>query len=323
MYNVPKNKGCKMTQPNEKKPQNHLHKAFASIYLPIKNLIAFINSIKNNIFKILNDVYHFLTYKEEMFYYASSLSFYTIFALIPMLFITFSVLLAFSHFQDKISDIQHLIISNILPANAEIVIKFMNTFLENGSKMGVVGVVSVFITSLLFFRNYEYITSKMFDSKPRKFFDSLIMYWTMITLFPLGSVVIFYFSASAQGIFMQGGKSLFFSDLFSWLATCVLFLILFRISANKPLHKRTLFFSSFASGTVWFALKNLFVFYITYNKTYTTLYGSVSIILFLMVWIYVSWLVMLFGMRSCQGLLQWFKNDSRQASNETKGNENI
>ena len=95
--------------------------------------------------------YRFLTYREEMFYYASSLSFYTIFALVPMLFITFSVLLAFSHFQDKIVDVERLILSNILPANAEVVMNFMNTFLENGDKMGVVGVISVFITSLLFF----------------------------------------------------------------------------------------------------------------------------------------------------------------------------
>lgn len=251
--------------------------------------------------------YHFLTYRQEMFYYASSLSFYTIFALIPMLFITFSVLLAFSHFQDKINDIQVLIISNLLPTNAEVVINFMNKFLENGSKMGVVGVVSVFFTSLLFFRNYEFITSKMFNSKPRKFFDSLIMYWTMITLFPLGSVVVFYFSISAQLFLSEHTKPAIYSDFFSWLATCVLFLILFRISANKPLHKKTLFLSSFISGSIWFLLKNLFVYYVTLNKTYSTLYGSISIILFLMMWIYVSWLVMLFGMRSCQGILQCFR----------------
>ncbi len=268
------------------------------------------DSLKQILAKIKKDIsiaYRFLTYRQEMFYYASSLSFYTIFALIPMLFITCSVLLAFSHFQDKITNIQHLIISNILPANAEVVINFMNTFLANGSKMGVVGVVSVFITSLLFFRNYEFITSKMFDSKPRKFFDSLIMYWTMITLFPLGSAVIFYFSATAQGFLGLPQQFLYSSDIFTWLATCILFLILFRISANKPLHKKTLVVSSFLSGSVWFLLKSLFVYYISYNKTYTTLYGSVSIVLFLMVWIYISWLVLLFGMRSCQGILQCFR----------------
>lgn len=250
--------------------------------------------------------YRFLTYRQEMFYYASSLSFYTIFALIPMLFITFSVLLAFSHFQDKIVDVERLILSNILPTNAEVVMNFMNTFLENGNKMGVVGVISAFITSLLFFRNYEFITSKMFNSKPRKFFDSLMMYWTMITLFPLASVAVFYLSLSAQQFLDTHSKPLMYSQIFSWFATCMLFLVLFRISANKPLHKKTLFVSSFVSGSIWFAMKNLFVYYVTLNTTYSTLYGSVSIVLFLMVWIYVSWLVMLFGMRACQGILQCF-----------------
>ncbi|WP_299326189.1 YihY family inner membrane protein [uncultured Helicobacter sp.] len=251
--------------------------------------------------------YRFLTYRQEMFYYASSLSFYTIFALIPMLFITFSVLLAFSSFQDKVIDVERLILSNILPTNAEVVMNFMNTFLANGNKMGMVGVISVFITSLLFFRNYEFITSKMFNSKPRKFFDSLMMYWTMITLFPLASVAMFYFSLYAQDILNAHSKSLLWSHIFSWCATCVLFLVLFRISANKPLHKKTLLISSCVSGSIWFMMKNLFVYYVTLNTTYSTLYGSVSIVLFLMVWIYVSWLVMLFGMRACQGILQCFR----------------
>ncbi|GAD19021.1 YihY family inner membrane protein [Helicobacter fennelliae] len=267
---------------------------------------GFINLCKA-IKKKLLLTYRFLTYRQEMFYYAASLSFYTIFALIPMLFIIFSVLLAFSKFQDKIEDMQAFILSNILPTNAETMINFMHTFLENGSKMGIVGIISVFITSLLFFRNYEFITSKMFDSKPRAFVDSLMLYWTMVTLFPLGSAVIFYFSVSAQGMFGFFENNSYFLDTCVWFITCMLFLILFRISANKPLHKRTLFISSFVCGTIWVGIKNLFVYYIAYNKIYTTLYGSVSIVLFLMVWIYISWLVMLFGMRACQGILKCFK----------------
>lgn len=275
--------------------------------LKIKDFKNKFESIKHNI----NLAYRFLTYRQEMFYYASSLSFYTIFALIPMLFIVSSVLIAFSKFQDTIADVQLLIIQNIMPTNAQTVMNFMDTFIDNGSKMGMVGVVSVFLTSLFFFRNYEFITSKMFDSKPRKFFDSLIMYWTMITLFPLGSVVIFYFSLQAKGVIGELGQSTILTELFSLLTTCVLFLIIFRISANKPLHKKTLVLVSFISGTIWFILKDLFVYFISYNKVYATLYGSVSIVLFLMLWIYVSWLVMLFGMRACQGILHCFKLESK------------
>lgn len=276
------------------------------------NFSQFFDIVKKRILS----VYQFLTYEEEMFYYAASLSFYTILALIPVLLIVFSVLLAFSEFQDKIGDMQHFILSNILPANAEFVINFINNFLQNGSKMGIMGIIWAFITSLLFFRNYEFVTSKMFNSKPRHFFDSLMMYWTMITLFPLASVVIFYFSLMAQGVFSGIIQVPYFLDILSWGMACVLFLVIFRISANKPLHKKTLFISSFVSGSIWFWLKNFFVYYIAYNKVYVTLYGSVSVVLFLMMWIYISWLVVLFGMRSCQGILHCFKLEKNQALNE-------
>ncbi len=276
------------------------------------------NPIKQ-IFTIIKErivgTYRFLTYKQEMFYYAASLSFYTIFALIPMLLIVFSVLLTFSAFQDKIEDLQHFIIANILPTNTESVISFIDNFLKNASKMGVMGIIWALLTSLLFFRNYEFIASKMFNSKPRHFFDSLIMYWTLITLFPFVIVIIFYLSLTAQGVFGEISRTPYFFDAVSWVLTCVSFLIIFRISANKPLHKKTLVVSSFIFGSVWFWLKNLFVSYIAYNKVYATLYGSVSIILFLMMWIYISWLVVLFGMRSCQGILHRFNLEEKSSEN--------
>ncbi|GAA8710397.1 hypothetical protein HpDR91_30270 [Helicobacter pylori] len=37
-----------------------------------------------------------------------------------------------------------------------------------------------------------------------------------------------------------------------------------------------------------------------YNRTYHELYGSVSILWFLMSWVYVSWLVILIGMYGCK-----------------------
>ncbi|MBR1819287.1 MAG: YihY/virulence factor BrkB family protein, partial [Neisseriaceae bacterium] len=42
-----------------------------------------------------------------------------------------------------------------------------------------------------------------------------------------------------------------------------------------------------------------FVAYVGYNKTYINLYGSFSVLFFFLLWIYVSWVLFLHGVKLC------------------------
>ncbi len=204
------------------------------------------------------------------------------------------------------------------------------------------------VASIMFFRNYEYIAAKMFNSTPRKFFDSLIMYWTMITLFPVVLAFSIYFSGEVQKT-LKGTADLsvlfdlipylltwimFFLlfklsankplkilallgevqktlkgtadlsvlfDLIPYLLTWIMFFLLFKLSANKPLKILALLTSSVLTTAVWLITKWGFVYYVFYNETYKSVYGPISIFLFMMLWIYISWFVLLYGMRFCEG----------------------
>ncbi|WP_257842603.1 YihY family inner membrane protein [Helicobacter sp. 13S00477-4] len=270
------------------------------------NIFDIFKSFSKKILKKIQEIYNFLTHEQEMFYYAASLSFYTIFALIPLILIAFSIMLNFPDFKIRLEGIKILMLSSILPTHTDIIASFLNTFMENSSKLGSMGFIYIIFTSLMFFRNYEYITSKMFNSKPRKFFDSLIVYWAMMTLFPIAFFLSIYFSGEVQGILKNKVNEVLLPDILLWLGTCILFLILFRVSANKFLNKKALLFTSFSSASIWYLFKWGFVYYVSYNKTYPTLYGSVSVLLIMMLWIYISWLVLLFGMRTCEAFISNF-----------------
>lgn len=60
--------------------------------------------------------------------------------------------------------------------------------------------------------------------------------------------------------------------------------------------------SSFLTLSVLSITKNLFVYYIVYNKTYSTIYGSLSTFLFSFLWIYISWIIYLYGVKFCHRL---------------------
>ena len=255
---------------------------------------------------------------DKQLIYAASLSFYTIFALIPMLLILFSVLLNLPQFQDEVLELKELILSNLLPTNTDTFSQYLDTLLQNSSRLGTMGLVYVLITSILFFRNFEYITAKMFNSSPRKFFDSVVVYWTMITLFPMSLALSSYFSGEVQRYLNDVADFSLLFKILPYLITWSMFFVLFKISANKALRFFPLLLSSLGTTIVWLITKWGFVYYVFYNQTYKSIYGQISILLFLMLWIYVSWVVILSGMRSCEGFMSNFGKKLEQTFGEVK-----
>ena len=248
----------------------------------------------------LKSIWNFVADKELSFY-AASLSFYTIFAIIPLLMIFFSIVVNLPNFQSQIEQIRTLILSNILPTHTEVISSYLDTFMQNSSALGMMGLGYTLIASIMFFRNYEDIAAKMFNSTPRKFFDSLVMYWTMSTLCPVVLAFSIYFSGEVQKTLKGTADLSVLFDLIPYLLTWIMFFLLFKLSANKPLKILALLISSVLTTAVWLITKWGFVYYVFYNETYKSVYGPISIFLFMMLWIYISWFVLLYGMRFCEG----------------------
>ncbi|HCZ18771.1 YihY family inner membrane protein [Wolinella succinogenes] len=241
----------------------------------------------------------------ELSFYAASLSFYTIFALIPLLLIVFSLLANLPNFQDQLLELKGFLLSNLMPTNTEVVSLYLDRFMENSSKLGNMGLVYVLIASLLFFKNYQYIVAKMFNSKPRDFWSSVTVYWTLMTLLPIGLSLSIFFSTQAQMILEESGYHRLdpgVSGIVPAFLVWVMLFVLFKISANKPLTLRASLLSSLLTALVWLFSKWAFVFYVFHNKAYLTLYGSFSILLFFLLWVYLSWAILLYGMRLCEAL---------------------
>ena len=266
----------------------------------IRTLLSKAQEIFALLWDKIKTIWNFVADKELSFY-AASLSFYTIFAIIPLLMIFFSIFVNLPNFQSQIEQIRTLILSNILPTHTEVISSYLDTFMQNSSALGMMGLGYTLVASIMFFRNYEYIAAKMFNSTPRKFFDSLIMYWTMITLFPVVLAFSIYFSGEVQKTLKGTADLSVLFDLIPYLLTWIMFFLLFKLSANKPLKILALLTSSVLTTAVWLITKWGFVYYVFYNETYKSVYGPISIFLFMMLWIYISWFVLLYGMRFCEG----------------------
>jgi membrane protein len=252
---------------------------------------------------------------EEITIQASSLSFYTIFSIVPILLIILSLLASNPIFSEYYQKIETFILSNILPTNQETIKVYITSFVQNSKSMGITGGIYIFVTSILFFQNFETIMTKIFNSNKRDLWNKITIYWTTMTLFPILFSFSIYISIKIQSILNQSTytENINILALIPFFTIFVMFWLAYNLGANKELNIKAIAISSFISTAIFSIAKSLFVYYVIYNKNYTSLYGSFSIVLFVFVWIYVSWIIFISGAHLCEFLDEYFREKDEKA----------
>jgi membrane protein len=238
---------------------------------------------------------------KELTLFAASLSYYTIFTIIPLLLIMLTLLTSLPSFSEYYESIKSFIFSNLMPVNSEAVMGHIDGFLANSAKMGVIGLIMILVASLLFFKNFEYIANRIFHAKPRTLWESVTTYWTMLTLTPIALGASFYITAQLaimiESNTLTSGMNIL--PIIPYVIIWALFFLIFQIGANTKINPKASLISSFIISIVFSISKNAFIEYVFYNKSYTTMYGSFAIMMFLFLWIYVSWIIFIYGLKLC------------------------
>ena len=252
---------------------------------------------------------------KDLTFYAASLSFYTISTIIPLFLIIMSILTALPSFGDIYSKIQDFMFSNLMPVNSDVVMDQINSFLLNSSKLGAVSFGFVIVSSMLFFQNFEYICNKIFRVKKRGIWESVTTFWTLITLTPIALGISFYITGYVANLIATHEYTSGI-DILPYIAYVIIwarFFLIFQISANAKIHIRASLISSFIVSIVFSLSKNAFIYYVFLNKSYTTICGSFSIVMFLFLWIYVSWIIFVYGLKLCYLLNRFYTSKSECA----------
>ena len=229
--------------------------------------------------------------------YASSLSFYTIFTLVPLLIISLSLIANVPVFSAQYASMQVFLFDNIMPVQTEAIAGYLESFFKNSVQLGVIGFATMVVSSLLFFQNFEHIVEKIFHSPQRGIWEAITTYWTLITLTPI--VLIASMSLKAYLEANITGFALNALSIFPFLLLWGIFFLIYKIAVNADISPKAAAISSFIVALVWGLAKNSFVQYVFYNKTYATMYGSLSALIFFFLWIYVSWIIVIYGMKLC------------------------
>ncbi|MDP4611892.1 MAG: YihY/virulence factor BrkB family protein [Opitutales bacterium] len=186
-------------------------------------------------------------------------------------------------------------------------LELINNF-SSVAKSGTVGVIG---TLMLLFICLQVLTSieKSFNtlwgvSQGRNFTERIVTYWTLISLGAvLGTAAI---SLQILKVFTQFAQNLpfgttlasmiqFFSPVIGFIMIVVLLAVFLRFIPNTKVNWRPAFVGAVLVVSLLQVYKMLSFLYVQQVVNNKSLYGSVGIIVILMLGLYVFWLLILFG----------------------------
>jgi membrane protein len=238
---------------------------------------------------LIKKIYEFID--DDTPYYAASLSFFTIFSLLPILALLIWFVSSLEILQENSDLFLKYFLDLINPAHSQKIDNFINKFLDKSDSLGTIGLIYLVFVFVMFFRDYEYIVNKIHNVKSRPFYKSVFIYAVLFLAVPIMFGLFLYTISFTNDTL----STQILTFVFLWF----LFLIIFKISINRDVSTTALLSSSFVTLAVLTVTKNIFIQYVLISKTYVTLYGSLSVILFFFLWIYISWNIYLYGMKLC------------------------
>ena len=233
---------------------------------------------------------------------AAALSFATLLGIVPMIGVA-AALIDHLPFSAGIgAALQKFLLSNLLPDKAGAVIaKYFGQFADRAGRMTLVGLVVLAATALTQMLTIEHTFNAIWKVKaPRPFARRVAIHALALLFGPL------VFGGSLAVISYLVGMSLGLVDEPRWVTTVVFQFIPFLFlggvlallywklpSASVP--RRQALTGGFLAAAIFDGMHHLFGAYVVKIPTYTLVYGPFAAIPIFLVWVYLSWTVILVG----------------------------
>ena len=229
---------------------------------------------------------------------AAELAYTTILALVPLITVIFALLSAFPMFDEVSQSLKQLIYSNLVPTASDTIQNYLEQFIANTKKMTLVGIIGLIVTSLLLINSINNALNRIWRTKrKRSFMYNLTMYWTILTLGPIlvgSSVAVSSYIFSLKWLSDAASGDVLLSTL-PFIISIVGFWLLYSIIPTESVPFKEALIGALVAAILFEIGKRAFALYVTSFPTYQLIYGVVSSIPIMLVWIYCSWCIVLFG----------------------------
>ena len=232
---------------------------------------------------------------------AGYLSYVSLMSLVPLMVVALSVATAFPIFADIHHSVEQFVFENFVPTASDVVQQYLSSFVDNASKMSAVALLFIFVAALLLISAIDKAFNNIWQvTKKRRFITSFSMYWMILTLGPLlvgASIAITSYIVSfvSLGVDDSFGLSNLFFRLLPVLSSLAAFILLYMLVPNKTVPLKYAFSGALFAAILFEFAKKIFASYLTAFPSYQAIYGALSVVPILFLWVYLSWLIVLGG----------------------------
>jgi membrane protein len=223
---------------------------------------------------------------------AGSLSFTTLLAMVPLLTVALALATAFPVFDDAIMTLQLFLFEHFLPDadGLETIIDQISAFSEQAGRLTAIGLFFLLITAVMLMLTIDETLNRIFRVRRRRpLAQRIIMYWSVLTLWPV------LIGASLSMTTMLIGASSAVVRLVPLVFTWAALTVLYTLVPYRHVEFRHAATAALLAGIAFEIAKRGFAVYIANFPTYTLIYGAFATLPIFLVWMYVSWLVVLAG----------------------------
>ena len=232
---------------------------------------------------------------------AAALTFVSLFALVPMLTVTYAILSLVPAFAALEQQIQDFVFRHFVPSTGAEVQQYLRGFAEQARRLTTVGTVILVLSAYVMLKTLETQFNHIWRVREHRHgLANFLIYWSVLSLGPLllgaGLLVSTYlFSLS---IFGDASQTL---RVKSWalqalpqLATFATFTLMYRVVPNCHVPLRHAALGGALAALAFEAGKSLFG-WIVGQGSYTLIYGTFAALPLFLLWIHLSWQILLGG----------------------------
>lgn len=240
--------------------------------------------------------------EERCFQLAGSLTYTTLLALVPLMTVVLSVGSMFPLFHDWMTHLDVWFQKNVLPESiATPVAGYISQFATAASGLTVFGISLLAATAVMMMMTIDSGLSQIFRIwRPRPLAQQVLIYWAVLTLGPVlmsASISLSSVLVSASFGLTRGMPLLHFIVLRTvpLLLTTSAYTLIYLLVPNRTVHFRHALAGGVVAGLMFEAMQRVFAIYIGNFATYRLVYGTFSAVPIFLVWLYLSWVIVLFG----------------------------
>jgi len=239
--------------------------------------------------------------EDRCFDTAGVLAYASVFALVPLSVAIFGIFAAFPVFDAMSSRLTEFLFTNFLPTAARSVEAYLRQYADSAARLTSVGVIALLASALWMMKSIEDTFNRIWRvSAPRPGLSRVLVYWTVLTLGPILAVSSLALSSYLLSLTVIGSdQELTWGPRLLSLVPLLVELSAFTLAYAIIPNRRVFFRHALAGGllaTVLFEFaKRGFAYYLQQVPSYEQIYGTLAVLPIFLIWLYLSWVVILLG----------------------------